>query len=849
MQPTRPRLRSSFCEFQTEHSAAHELPYWEFLDDHVVLADGTLVLAWTLQGIALESLDSDEINQKTLHLRSVLNSLPDGCEISLVSQVNSDFDELLNRHDQTTERASLVRALTEERIAYLKFQAQKNYLLKRRLLLFLYKRLKPLPPSEVGSFFSPPEKFQQLRRADYENNLKELRQLGAGIVSGFNGCGIKSQPLTTQEAWGLTYRFLNPGRALHQPAPPPQTQHRGQEFKPSELELIPALTHPSPRQQLLFSDFVLSYDSFFCDGKHHRVITLKTQPEFTHAALVSRLMQLPFPHSLHVHLVVPEQSRELSLLQAKRRMAHSMALSTAGRPNDLQSEAKLNSTEDLLRELINSGQKLFYFQLAILLQANSKEELDLRTKRTLALLRELNGAEGLSETVAGFKVWKTLLPFGNTTLVRAKRVKTDNLADFLPLYQVFEGSDHPEAKPVCLFQNRQGGIVHYDPFDPSLPNFNCLVTGSSGSGKSFVNNLILLQYVSQNPLTFVIDIGGSYRKLCEFLNGQYIEISPPATGEAVTAINPFHLQDGKLGPSARKLKFLLALLESVLTDEEGQKLHKLDKSLLEESILSTYTRTSTSIPTLSDLLATLRASAHPLLHNFASMLYPWTGDRPYGQLLDRASALSVEKSFVVFDLKGLSQYPDLQAVMVLIITDFILGRIDTARDQRKQILMDECWELLKSRTSTQFMEYCVRTLRKTGSGITFITQGLEEIVQSPIGPALLSNTATKFILMQRGDLDPTSRLLKLNAQEKSLIASLRQVKGRYSEAFMVANDNRAVIRACPTPTEYWLATSDAQDNDLLEKERAKRPHDSLLAVIQSLARRYPFGASGGNHAA
>ncbi len=46
----------------------------------------------------------------------------------------------------------------------------------------------------------------------------------------------------------------------------------------------------------------------------------------------------------------------------------------------------------------------------------------------------------MAETVGGFKVWKTLLPLGNTAMVRPKRIKTDNLADFLPLYQPYEGA-------------------------------------------------------------------------------------------------------------------------------------------------------------------------------------------------------------------------------------------------------------------------------------------------------------------------------------------------------------------------------------------------------------------------
>jgi type IV secretory pathway VirB4 component len=372
------------------------------------------------------------------------------------------------------------------------------------------------------------------------------------------------------------------------------------------------------------------------------------------------------------------------------------------------------------------------------------------------------------------------------------------------------------------------------------------VTGSSGSGKSFLNNCILLQYLSQNPLLYVIDIGGSYRKLAEFVEGQYIEITPPREGELNTAaINPFLLPSATKEPSPQKIKFLITLLETLLTDEDGDKLPKLDKSLIEESILATYARTlPTRMPRMSDLKAVFEASKEKSLRDYAKMLYPWTGSRPYGRLLDAASAIDLTADMVVFDLKSLSHYPDLQSVMILILTDFILGKIDSTPGRPKRILMDECWELLKSQAASSFMEYCARTLRKTGSGITFITQGLEEIERSVVGPAILNNTATKVILRQEGDLDAVRKTLKLNDQEVSLIGTLTQQKGVYSEAFLIAGDHRSVIRVTPTPAEYWLATSDAADNPLLDSVRARFPEMRLTDAIHYLAEHYPHGSGG-----
>ena len=145
------------------------------------------------------------------------------------------------------------------------------------------------------------------------------------------------------------------------------------------------------------------------------------------------------------------------------------------------------------------------------------------------------------------------------------------------------------------------------------------------------------------------------------------------------------------------------------------------------------------------------------------------------------------------------------------------------------------------------MEYCARTLRKSGSGITFITQGVEEIVASAIGPAILNNTATKFIMLQRGDTEILKNTLKLNSQEIALIHSLEQRKGLFSEGFMIEGDRRQVVRVFPSPFEYWLSTSDAQDNHYLDQLRDKGL--SLVEAIEKAATDYPRGISIGKEAA
>jgi len=708
----RNRLFKEFNEFQAEHSLVNELPYWEFHDDLVALADGSLVLGQKLTGISIETWDSERINRLTQDIRALLNGLTDGLELTFALEMNSDYKTVINEHENLKGDNPDIRWLAENRVETLRQQMAQKSLLKANLHLFVYHRLSSDSGKKLSlltSFFQTPKRFQSVRREQHEKMEKELRQTALSIAEYLSSIGVEAKPMSFDDIWSLVYRFLNPKRAESQPPPQIQRGYQDQEFTNEELKLAPSLALPTPREQLVFSDVIQGYDTFFYDGNYHRIFTLKTLPEETHSALISRLTQLPFHFWLDVHIKVPEQAKELSDLQAKRRTAHAMSNSRDGRATDLETEAQLSSTEDLLREVINTGQKIFYFQTALLIRATTQDELDMMSKVVLQRFRELAGAEGLAETVAGFKVFKTALPFGNTTSVRPKRVKTDNLADFLPIFEPYQGKG---MKPVCLFHNRNSGLVSYDPFDPvRLPNFSALVTGSSGAGKSFLNNLILLQFMTQKPMVFVIDIGGSYKKLCEFMNGQYIEIAPPKDDEARKAINPFELEKGEKEPSSQKIKFLIALLESMFTDTDEEKLSKLSKSLLEEAVILTYKQTLTQngrVPILSDLRKILEASPERELQNFAKMLYPWTGNRAYGKLLDRTNELDLNSDFVVFDLKGLSSLPDLQSAMILIITDFIIGKVESKNPayygRRKRILMDECWECATNFNREQLTE-------------------------------------------------------------------------------------------------------------------------------------------------
>lgn len=827
---------------QADASLAEELPYWDFLEEpfaHAVLSDGSLVAGCKVKLVDSECHDETDANHLTLALRAALNSVAEGTTLQFVLGVRSDFSDMLDRHvaGKSHDVHPLVRRIGQLRVADIRSDMEAGELYRPELFVFV--RV-PATNGSARGLFKRPEQFSQEATTAYGETLDALAQNLESLRSGFATAGLQSQPLSKRQMLQRVYGFLNPKRAASEPVP--EVRARDEADLPKEiLENAEWLAAQSPREQLVFGDLTLGLEQFTLDGFFHRVVTLKTLPEVTHAGQLGDFLRMPFHYDLLLSIEVPQQASEMAKLQQKRKMAHSMAITHGGRASDLESETKLNSTEELIRELLSTGQRVYACQLSVILRAPATEDgrkaLSRQVRDVLARFRALQGAEGLEEGVAAWKIVKGNLPAAPLSLERARKMKTNNLADFLPVYGPREG----DADPVAIFRNRLNGLVSFDSFSSELSNFSSLVTGSSGSGKSFLNNCILMEEISRGTRVFIIDIGGSYKKLTEAVGGQYLEVGLSESYR----LNPFDVPDPTKEPCARKLKSLLTVIESMVAEDETAGISKLDRALLERAITDLYAskRALGRVPVLSDLATELAKFEEPSMKAMAKMLYLWTGDRPYGRLLDGPGGLSSNAPICCFDLKNLSIMPDLQSVMLLILTDFILSEVSNETTRRVRIVIDEGWALLKSPSSANFIEFCVRTLRKMagGGGITFITQGVGDVVGSSVGAAILNNTATKFVLSQRGDSETLRSVLKINSNEEALTQSLTQRKGEFSECFLIQGDHRQVVRIHPTPIEYWLSTSDARDNQYLAGLQAEGL--SLVDAIEKAAHDRPRGVA------
>lgn len=780
---------------------AHDLPFWEFEQTpfpHLILNDGSLSSAMELTPMDIECFDEARINALTVSLRNFVNTLTEGITAQIYVKVESDFNDVIERHLNLVKTdIRFLRDLDQDRIARTRSQAEGGHVFRPKVFLIL-KTEEAKKPKAFS--LRALEKFSSEFAKSYDNLLQGLSQAIQGSQSALGSIGFDSRLLERDESISILYQYLNP-------------THKSLTEPPRVGKSID-LDGGSPREQIVFGDLILAEENFILDSKLTRVLSLKTLPEMTVAGQMAAFLALDFKFELLFSFHIPDQTKEMKALEQKRRMAHSLASTSAQKVSDLESESRLVQTTDLIREIIDTGQKIFQVEMLVILRAEKSLDghrtLNLQTKRVLAQFKSLSGADGIHETVGAWKIFKSDLPLAPQSLVRAKRMKTNNLVDFLPLYGAGSGDD----KPLVLTNAKSGSLFSLNPYDSKLTNYNSLVTGSSGSGKSFASNFMLLQQLARGTKAFVIDIGGSYRKMTKVLGGQYFEIN--LSGDY--GMNPFALKDPSLAPSGERIKSLVNIIELMVADD-GEKLSRLNRVQIEEALTKVFetARAKCKSPTLSEFKMFCDASDDPGLKSVGKLLFPWVGRSSFGKLLDRDGTITADSPIVAFDLKGLSQYPDLQSVMILILTNFILNEVENDRTCPKRIILDEAWQFLKSPAASAFMEYAARTFRKTGSGITFITQGVEEINQSGIGSAILNNTSTKLVMLQKADIAVLREALKLNSRELKLIQQLARVKGVYSEGFLMNGESRQVIRIQPTPIEYWISTSEADDNAYIDK--------------------------------
>lgn len=790
---------------------ADKLQVWGFEKDFVVFTDGSLGFGMELTPLDVSCWKDDAVNALAERTAQFLNGVPAHTDIQFIQEIVSGNAETAAAHEAlsvvtASEAARLVSRARADRVR----EFDKQGLIPRHRLKVFVRR--PFTRALIGKqgIFSKGKLFPSVSEEQLAREVATVRHLLGDLQGNLSSLGISSRLIPSDDLMRLIYEQWNPCRPVNL-----------ENYDPEDI-----------RSTILFTDAIVYEKGFSLSEMHYRVLSLKMLPDQTFASMAATLRELPFDSRLFLTIHVPDQQKELESLQTQRRLAYAMARGKKAGVADLESEAKFQDIETLLAELIAQGERVYQVSFNVVLRSKSQVELEGKVSMTLSKVRELAGAEAMEESLAAFDIFTEIAVPNARAKERAKRMKTSTLADLLPIYGPWPGHE----KPSILLRSRMGSLVRFDPFSQDLTNYNHVVSGGSGSGKSFLTNILLLQMLKEAPKIFIVDIGGSYKKLCDNLGGQYI---PLTVGSGMT-VNPFDLLPGETTPSSHKIKFLTGLIELMTKEEDETRLPRLERAEIEEAIQNTY-EANTS-PRLSVLREILLAHSDVTIRRYGRILTPWCGTTPYGQFVDGNTTIEFQKPVVAFDLKGMETYPDLQSVCLFIITDFIWREVQRDRASKKFLVFDECWKLLENEAGATFIAEVFRTFRKYYASAIAISQNMDDFAKSKVAGAILSNSSIKWCLTQKGaDQARLKEVLQLNDNEMALVASLHQERGLYSEAFLMAQDSRAVVVIDSTPLEYWIATTDPRDLAAIDAEATKAPEQDSISILTTLAGRYPRG--------
>ena len=838
---------------QAEQPLAHELPYWAFLDvgargeggeprelGIMVHVDLTYSACLELAGLDPHCMDGEALGQTSLALHGVLQGLPPDTVLQFSHWTDGDVDEVIEAYRREAQGThALGQALVDDKADGLLASAG----LRRSHLLLTLSMPAAAPSGKDAAAgwlgkLGLGRALRRVRPGEHEATVKKLRVAVDQVTRGLAAAGVGSRVLAAAELRRHIFELLNPSHA--RTVPPIAAWSDDQ----------------TAREQLLGSGILEERDSLVCDGLLVRVLTLKALPTWTEPALLEGLLVgLPFHCRVQVAIEASDSVRVLDDLKRRRDQAHLLA--TLRERRNQEAEAQEEDVAELIDRNLRSSLRMLRLSVTVVLAVSARRPdaalvLDGQTHEVKRIASGLHGAQFMVDEHAQLDELLATLPGNARRGRRWRRCTSENAAHLVLAWQPWRG----DARPALLVTDGTGQLVGLDPFDAGLDNPNAFMAGASGSGKSATTNYLLLNLVASGARALIIDVGGSYRRLIDLLGGQNVAITLDRDQDQ--ALNPFFdpedivLPGGKL--EDRRAQFILAVLERMACDAERPELGNAGRAVLAAAVEATYRATPGRAPLLPDLLLVLRDHKAEdeedvaLARQLARDLRVWV-EGPAARLLCRTSTISLTTELAAFDLKGLETHPQLQAVVLLILSGIVWNLVMKDRAARKIVVLDEVWRLLESPQSARLVAELYRTSRKYRASILTISQSVEDFTSSPIASALTQNSATVYLLRHRRGHEVVAGQFRLNRREEEVFRDLEMRRGEYTEALVLKGEHHFLARIVLSPLEYWIATSHPADHALEAEVRAAEPHLPRLDLLRLLAARYPRGAGSSSEPA
>lgn len=581
---------------------------------------------------------------------------------------------------------------------------------------------------------------------------------------------------------------------------------------------------------------------------YDRYSTDRTKFSIGFASTLGQL--LPCNHIYNQFIFVDDAQKAIQRLEAKRLRLQS--LSAYSRENLIARD----STNAFLNEAISQQRLPVKAHFNVMVWSDDQEQLKQLKNMVSSALAQMD-AVAKQETVGAGQIFWAGIPGNAADFPMNDTFDTfaEQATCFLNLETGYRTSPSPFG--IRLGDRLTGKPVHVDISDEPMQagictNRNKFILGPSGSGKSFFTNHMVRSYYEQGTHIVLVDVGHSYKGLCDMVNGYYFTYSE----QNPIRFNPFYIGEGDSLDTEKKESIKTLLLALWKKDDEQFK--RSEYVALSNAIGGYYDyleNNDSVFPCFNTFYTFLREDYSRVLagdrvkekdfdiDNFLYVLRPYYEGGEFDYLLNATENLDLlQERFIVFELDNIKDHPILFPVVTIIIMEVFINKMRKMKGIRKMILIEEAWKALMKEGFAEYIKYLFKTVRKFFGEALVVTQEVEDIISSPVvKQAIINNSDCKILLDQskyQNKFDQIQELLGLTEKEKALVLSVNKSNDptkKYKEVFISLGGMLSRVYRTEVSLEEYLAYTTEQSEKVKLAEHAQRFGGDIRKGIKAMA--------------
>ena len=575
-----------------------------------------------------------------------------------------------------------------------------------------------------------------IERKNFEEAKAQFATIEASVHKAFGELGAEIVPLSGNERIKVLYDYY----------------HLGDENS-FDFDIRDAKKVGADFRNDLCNGMIQFYPDYFKDEKKFcRALFIKKYPSSLSDRFLNEITSLPVHSITSIDVVPIPKDMTTKILQKKYLGIESDIIKqqrVRNKNNDFSSEISYNKRiekkeiEEIMDDVRENDQCLYYVSVTIILMADTKEELDSMTE-TVETIGKRNSVTIEEHYLKQRESLNTALPIGVRQVETMRTMLTQSLAVLMP-FNVQELND----KQGCYYGINQVSKNINIGNRKKLINGNGFVFGVPGSGKSFFCKMEMGNvFLSGNDEIIVIDPMNEYFDIAQTYGGTVVNMST-YTDNYVNPLDmdvwSLDLNDSK-GMIREKGEFMLGLCEQCM----GESLNSRQKSIIDRCVRKLYIEIARNrekyVPIMSDFYEILMNQPEDEARDIALSLELFVNGSL--NIFNHQTNVDVDNRFTVYGIRDLGT--ELSPITMLVMMESIQNRIiaNGKRGIATWLYIDEFHVLLNSEYSAKYLQQLWKKVRKQGGLCTGITQNIVDLLQNYTATTMLANSEFVALLKQ-----------------------------------------------------------------------------------------------------